>query len=149
MLDSPATAAATRSASRAATRAKVDPRLVLSLAAVYLIWSSTYLAIRIAITELPPLLMAGARYFAAGLVMLAIARRRGAVWPTAGQWLRIVPSGALLFLCGNGFVVIAERSVTSGGAAVVCATMRSHCPAVGQTAPRRRAIASITRPAAK
>ena len=122
MLDSPATAAATRPATRA-TRAKVDPRLILSLAAVYLIWSSTYLAIRIAITELPPLLMAGARYFAAGLVMLAIARRRGAVWPTAGQWLRIVPSGALLFLCGNGFVVIAERTVSSGGAAVVCATM--------------------------
>lgn len=123
MLDSPATAAATRSATRAATRPRVDPRLVASLAAVYLIWSSTYLAIRIAITELPPLLMAGARYFAAGLVMLAIARRRGAVWPTAEQWLRVVPSGALLFLCGNGFVVIAERTVSSGGAAVVCATM--------------------------
>jgi drug/metabolite transporter (DMT)-like permease len=123
MLDSPATAAATRPATRVAPRAKVDPRLVLSLAAVYLIWSSTYLAIRIAITELPPLLSAGSRYFAAGLVMLAIARRRGAAWPSAGQWLRVVPSGALLFLCGNGFVVIAERSVTSGGAAVVCATM--------------------------
>jgi drug/metabolite transporter (DMT)-like permease len=123
MLDSPATAAATRPATRAATRAKVDPRLILSLAAVYLFWSSTYLAIRIAITELPPLLSAGSRYVAAGLVMLAIARRRGAPWPTAAQWLRVVPSGALLFLCGNGFVVIAEQSVSSGGAAVVCATM--------------------------
>lgn len=67
--------------------------------------------------------MAGARYCAAGLVMLAIARRRGAAWPSAAQWLRAVPSGALLFLCGNGFVVIAELSVSSGGAAVVCATM--------------------------
>ncbi|HEY6179544.1 MAG TPA: drug/metabolite exporter YedA [Kofleriaceae bacterium] len=127
MLDSPATAAATPAATRAATpaatRTGIDPKLVVSLAAVYLIWSSTYLAIRIAITELPPLLSAGSRYFAAGLVMLAIARRRGAAWPTLEQWLRIVPSGALLFLCGNGFVVIAEQTVSSGGAAVVCATM--------------------------
>jgi drug/metabolite transporter (DMT)-like permease len=115
--------AATAPATRAASRPAIDPKLILSLAAVYLIWSSTYLAIRIAITELPPLLMAGARYFAAGLVMLAIARRRGAGWPTFEQWLRVVPSGALLFLCGNGFVVIAEQSVSSGGAAVVCATM--------------------------
>jgi drug/metabolite transporter (DMT)-like permease len=103
--------------------AKIDPRLIASLAALYIFWSSTYLAIRIAVTELPPLLMAGARYCAAGLVMLAIARRRGAAWPSAAQWLRAVPSGALLFLCGNGFVVIAELSVSSGGAAVVCATM--------------------------
>jgi drug/metabolite transporter (DMT)-like permease len=101
----------------------INPRLVISLAAVYVIWSSTYLAVRFAIAELPPLLMAGGRYSIAGLVMLAIARRRGAAWPSAAQWLRVVPIGALLFLCGNGFVVIAELSVSSGGAAVVCATM--------------------------
>lgn len=125
-----ATAAATCTATRSATavesraaRASIDPRLVVSLAAVYLIWSSTYLAIRIAIAELPPLLMAGARYSAAGAVMLVIARRRGAIWPSPTQWLRVVPIGVLLFLCGNGFVVIAELSVPSGGAAVVCATM--------------------------
>jgi drug/metabolite transporter (DMT)-like permease len=90
---------------------------------VYVIWSSTYLAIRIVIAELPPLLMAGLRYSAAGLVMLAIAKRRGAAWPSAEQWLRVLPAGALLFVCGNGFVVVAEQSVSSGGAAVVCATM--------------------------
>jgi len=101
----------------------IDPRLIACLAAVYLIWSSTYLAIRIAIVELPPLLMAGLRYSAAGLVLLAIARRRGVAWPSARQWLRMVPAGALLFGGGNGFVVIAELSVSSGGAAVVCATM--------------------------
>jgi drug/metabolite transporter (DMT)-like permease len=101
----------------------IDPRLIASLAAVYVIWSSTYLAIRIAVSELPPLLMAGMRYSAAGLVMLAIARRRGVAWPSAAQWLRVVPAGVLLFVCGNGFVVLAEQSVSSGGAAVVCATM--------------------------
>jgi drug/metabolite transporter (DMT)-like permease len=122
-LGAAATGTATGTATTAATRRRVDPRLILSLAAVYVFWSSTYLAIRFAILELPPLLMAGGRYSIAGLVMLAIARRRGAAWPSAGQWLRVVPIGALLFLCGNGFVVIGEATVSSGGAAVVCATM--------------------------
>jgi drug/metabolite transporter (DMT)-like permease len=106
-----------------AARPAVDPRLILSLAALYIFWSSTYLAIRFAIAELPPLLMAGGRYATAGVVMLAIARWRGATWPAPAQWLRVAPVGALLFLCGNGFVVIGELSVSSGGAAVVCATM--------------------------
>lgn len=101
----------------------MNPRLIACLAAVYVIWSSTYLAMRIAVSELPPLLMASGRYCTAGLVMLAVARRRGAAWPSARQWLRVVPIGALLFLGGNGFVAIGELSVPSGGAAVVCAMM--------------------------
>ncbi len=131
------------------TRTAVDPRLVLSLLAVYVIWSSTYLAIGVAVAELPPLLMASLRIEAAGLVMLLIALRRGvprgfprakgarprfaagerdrspsvAAWPSARDWLRVLPIGTLLFLGGNGFVVIAQQSVTSGGAAVVCAMM--------------------------
>ncbi|HET7499546.1 MAG TPA: drug/metabolite exporter YedA [Kofleriaceae bacterium] len=108
---------------RAPLGARFDPRLIACLAALYLIWSSTYLAIRIALVELPPLLMAGARFGAAGLVLLAVSRHRGVAWPSARQWLRTVPIGALLFVGGNGFVVIAELSVSSGGAAVVCATM--------------------------
>ncbi len=102
---------------------RVDPRLIASLAAVYLVWSSTYLAMRIAVTDLPPMLMASVRFVAAGLVMIMIARRRGVSWPTAREWLRVAPIGALLFLGGNGFVAIAELSVSSGGAAVVCAMM--------------------------
>lgn len=102
---------------------RVNPRLILSLAAVYVVWSSTYLAMRIAIADLPPLLMAALRFSAAGAVMLVIARRRGATWPTAREWFRVTPIGALLFLGGNGLVGIAELSVSSGGAAVVCAMM--------------------------
>ena len=101
----------------------IDPRLIASLAAVYLIWSSTYLVMRIAVTELPPLLMASIRYSAAGVVMLAISRQRGVAWPTWRQWWRVAPVGVLLFVGGNGFVAIAELSVSSGGAAVVCAMM--------------------------
>ena len=102
---------------------RVDPRLIASLAAVYLIWSSTYLAMRIAITDLPPLLMAALRFSAAGAVMLVIALRRGATFPPLREWLQVLPIGGLLFLGGNGLVGIAELSVSSGGAAVVCAMM--------------------------
>ena len=102
---------------------RVDPRLAMCLAAVYVIWSSTYLAMRIVVQELPPMLTAGMRFTTAGLVMMAIAKQRGTPWPTARQWLRALPVGTLLFVGGNGFVSIAEQSISSGGAAVVCATM--------------------------
>jgi drug/metabolite transporter (DMT)-like permease len=104
-------------------RTTVDPRLVLSLLAVYVIWSSTYLAIHVVVAELPPMLSASLRYEAAGLLMMLIALRRGAAWPPLREWLRVLPIGALLFGGGNGFVAIAQQSVSSGGAAVVCAMM--------------------------
>jgi drug/metabolite transporter (DMT)-like permease len=107
----------------AITAKKVDPRLIASLAAVYVIWSSTYLAMQIAVTELPPMLQSSLRFAVAGLVLVAIAKSRRVAWPTAKTWLRVLPVGVLLFLCGNGFVAISVQSVSSGGAAVVCATM--------------------------
>jgi drug/metabolite transporter (DMT)-like permease len=117
-------AAPPRSPARgAASRGRGDPRLVLALAAVYVIWSSTYLAIHVVVTELPPLLSASIRFAAAGGVLLGVARHRGAAWPAARDWLRVAPIGVLLFVGGNGFVSIAQQSVPSGGAAVVCATM--------------------------
>ena len=97
--------------------------LVASLAAVYVIWGSTYLAMRIAIGGMPPLFMASMRFFAAGAILLALAVRRGAQIPPMRDWLRTLPVGALLFMGGNGFVALAEQSVPSGGVAVVCATM--------------------------
>jgi drug/metabolite transporter (DMT)-like permease len=97
--------------------------LLASLAAVYVIWGSTYLAMRIAIGGLPPLYMASMRFFAAGTILLVVAVRRGAQIPPLRDWLRSLPVGALLFMGGNGFVALAERSVPSGGVAVVCATM--------------------------
>jgi drug/metabolite transporter (DMT)-like permease len=102
---------------------RVDPRVVFSLFSVYVIWGSTYLVMAIAVVDLPPFLMAAIRFVIAGVVMFALARRRGVPFPPLREWLGIAPVGALLFLGGNGFVAIAERTVTSGGAAVVCATM--------------------------
>ena len=106
-----------------AVKPSVDPRLIASLAALYIIWSSTYLAMRVVVLELPPLLTAAMRFGAAGGVMLAIALKRGAKLPSLSDWLRVAPAGMFLFVGGNGFVSIASQSLTSGGIAVVCATM--------------------------
>lgn len=107
-----------------APRATAIPPLVLaSLAAVYVIWSSTYLALRYAVESLPPLLSAGARYMLAGAVLYVILRARGAAAPTGRQWARSVPVGGLMFLFGNGFIALAEQQVSSGLAAVACAAM--------------------------
>ena len=58
----------------------------LALLIVYLVWGTTYFALAVAMQSLPPLLMNGARFVAAGLAMLAIARLQGLAWPTAAQW---------------------------------------------------------------
>ncbi len=102
-----------------------DRRLALfaALAAVYVIWGSTYLVMRIAVETLPPLLMGAVRFSIAGAILLVIAAARGAAWPTARQWLLALPVGALLFVGGNGLGAIAETEVSSGAAALVCATM--------------------------
>lgn len=100
------------------------PRLVaLALAAVYLIWGSTYLALKWMVEGLPPLLSAGLRYMLAGAVLFAFCRVRGASAPTARQWLASVPAGLGLFLVGNGFVTLAQREVSSSFSAIVCASM--------------------------
>src|SRR4051812_18521817 len=84
-------------------RARVDMRLVLALGALYLIWGSTYLAMRVAVAGLPPFGMAGTRFVLAGAALLAITRARGGTMPNRRAWLVAVPVGALFFLCGNGF----------------------------------------------
>jgi drug/metabolite transporter (DMT)-like permease len=106
-----------------AERPAVDSRLVANLGAVYVVWSSTYLAMGYAVETMPPLWMGCLRFLAAGVVMLALAVWRGAKVPPLRDWLRVAPVGVLLFVGGNGAVAIAEKSVSSGGAAVVCATM--------------------------
>jgi drug/metabolite transporter (DMT)-like permease len=107
---------------RPSVRPRVDPRLVLALGAVWLIWGSTYLAMRVAVAGLPPFLMAGTRFVLAGAALLVIVRARGETMPGVRAWLIAVPVGALLFLCGNGLVVVAEQTLPSSVAAIVCAT---------------------------
>ena len=101
----------------------VDARVIAALAAVYLVWSSTYLAMQLVVAEIPPFAMGALRFTAAGSIMLAVATARGAPWPNARAWLNAAPVGLLLFLGANGCVATAETAVSSGGAAVVSATM--------------------------
>ncbi|MEO8561397.1 MAG: EamA family transporter [bacterium] len=97
-------------------------RLLAAFAAVYLVWGSTYLAIRFAVETLPPLLMAGARFVIAGVIVLAWARfREGSPAPSKIDWRTGVISGGLLLLGGNGAVVWAEQKVPSGIAALLVA----------------------------
>ncbi len=96
----------------------------LALLAVYLIWGSTYFAIRVAFEGgFPPLLMAGVRFVLAGAVLFAVLRWRGAPVPRAKEWLGAAVIGSLLLIGGNGGVVIAEQWVASGLAALGVATV--------------------------
>lgn len=101
------------------------PRLGVfaALGAVYLLWGSTYLAIRFAIETLPPLLMAGTRFLLAGGLLYAFLRLRGVSGPQRGQWRPAAVVGALMLLGGNGSVSVAERFIASGAAALLVATV--------------------------
>jgi drug/metabolite transporter (DMT)-like permease len=97
--------------------------VALALAALYLIWGSTYLGIRFALEGgWPPLLMAGSRFVVAGGLMYAALRARGVPAPTRAQWPTIAAMGVLLLGLGNGMVCIAEQTVSSGVAAVAVAS---------------------------
>jgi drug/metabolite transporter (DMT)-like permease len=98
-------------------------RLLAAFAAVYIIWGSTYLAIRFAVETLPPLLMAGARFLLAGSILLLWARLRERATPQRSDWRTGFISGALLLLGGNGAVVWAEQVVPSGIAALLVAVV--------------------------
>lgn len=95
--------------------------VIAALLAVYLIWGSTYLGIRIAIETIPPLLMAGLRNAGAGVILYAWAWRQGAVRPTRIHWKAAFIVGGLMLMGGNGGVTWAEQHVPSGLAALMIA----------------------------
>ena len=96
-------------------------QLALAFAAIYLVWGSTYLAIRYAVETIPPLVTAGVRHSIAGAIMLAWAWVRG-FRPTREHWISGFVLGALFFLIGHGTLHWAEQYVGSGLAALLIAT---------------------------
>ena len=98
-------------------------KLVAAFAAVYVIWGSTYLGIRIAVETIPPFLMAGMRQATAGLLLYAWLRWRGVPRPERVHWRSATVVGALMLLVGNGGVAWAEKVVPSGLTALLIATM--------------------------
>lgn len=103
-----------------------EPRTISILAAflaVYLIWGSTYLAIRFVVETMPPFLMAGGRFLVAGAILYTWARWKGAERATFSHWRATAIIGGLLLVGGNGGVVWAEKYVPSGLAALLVATV--------------------------
>ena len=96
--------------------------IALALLALYLIWGSTYLGIRIAIESIPPLLMMGIRFIVAGGILYLFLRLRGVPNPSRSQWLGSTAVGILLIGGGMGGVATAEQWVPSSVAAVCIAT---------------------------
>jgi drug/metabolite transporter (DMT)-like permease len=97
--------------------------ILMAFAAVYVVWGSTYLAIRIGIESFPPLILAGLRHITVGLLLYPILRRKTGISPTAANWRTAVVTGALLLFVGNGGVSWAELTVPSGIAALLVATV--------------------------
>ena len=87
--------------------------------AIYLIWGSTYLAIRLGVADIPPFLMAGVRFLIGGIAFISWAQYRGAGVPTARDWVTTGIIGVLMAVGGNGLVTWAEQTVPSGLAALL------------------------------
>ena len=109
------TAVSARSASAAA--------IAIALASVYILWGSTYLAIRFALESYPPFLLGAIRMALAGAVMYAVLRARGETRPTAKQWRTLWVLSIWMVLLSNGLVNLAETEVGSGLAAIAVASM--------------------------
>lgn len=98
--------------------------LIGAFLALYLVWGSTYLFIRIGVESWPPMLMAGVRFLIAGGLLYGFLRWRGVPAPTWPQWRAAGAIGFLLLSCGNGGVTVAEHAgVASGVAALAVATV--------------------------
>jgi drug/metabolite transporter (DMT)-like permease len=98
-------------------------RIWIALIALYIVWGSTYLAIRFAVETIPPFLMAGTRFLISGLILYVWRRLAGDPTPTLRQWRSAAIMGLLLLLGGNGVVSWAEQHVPSGIAALMVASI--------------------------
>jgi drug/metabolite transporter (DMT)-like permease len=98
-------------------------KIVAAFLAVYVFWGMTYLAMRVAVEDIPPYLMAGTRFVLAGLILYAVARRRGDRPPTRLNWRAALIVGGFLLLGGNASVAWAEQRVNSGLAALLIGVM--------------------------
>jgi len=96
---------------------------VLAFATVYVIWGSTYLAIRVAVRSIPPFLMAGCRNLLAGAVLFAALRARGTAAPSRREWMHAAVPGLLMLTVGNGLVSWAEKLVPSNLTALLVAAV--------------------------
>lgn len=126
-------------------------KVIAAFGAVYVVWGSTYLAIRVGVATLPPALFAGARFFAAGLLLAGYARLAGQAFPQERQeWKTIAVSAVFLLVAANGLVVWGEQWVPSNQAALIAATVALWLAGLGALGPqgesfsRRRLLGLLT-----
>jgi drug/metabolite transporter (DMT)-like permease len=96
---------------------------IFAFGAIYLIWGSTFLAIRVAVATVPPLFAAGVRFFLAGAALYLWARSRGGAKPSRLEWRNLCIQGAFLFLIAYSGLFWAEKTMPSGIASVLVATI--------------------------
>ena len=123
-------------------------RVIAAFAALYLIWGSTYLAIKVAVETLPPFSMAGLRFLTAGAILYAYARAAGAARPSAANWRAASIVGACLLFGGNGGLVWALKRLPSGVSALLVATTPLWMVGIdwirpGGVRPARRVLAGL------
>ena len=111
--------------------------LLLAFAAVYVVWGSTYLAIRFGVETIPPFILGGTRFLVAGLILTAVSRLRGAPAPKPAEWKAATISGVFMVVGGNGLVCWAELYVPSGLTALLVATVPLWLVAIARLGPDR------------
>ena len=97
--------------------------MLLAFAIIYFVWGSTYFAIRVGVSEIPPFLFCAMRFLAAGLLVYGWAIAQGERSPTTRQWLSVFLLAFLIFVVDYGLLFWAEQRVPSGIAAVILATI--------------------------
>src|ERR1700733_13170798 len=86
-----------------------DLRVVMAFLAIYVLWGTTFLAIRIAVLEVPPLFAAGVRFFTAGVLLYVFTRLRGTAGPTRLEWKNLAVIGLVMFVAEYGPLFWAEK----------------------------------------
>src|ERR1700690_2181981 len=110
-------------------------KFLLAFAIIYLVWGSTFFAIRVGVREVPPFLLAGMRFLVAGMVLYGWMRAQGTPSPTLREWRAASILAVLIFVLDYGLLFWAEKRVASGVTAVILATI-----------PATRCSAQKTRP---
>src|SRR6266436_5321246 len=102
---------------------RLDVRVLLAFAAIYILWGATFLAIRIAVLEIPPFFSSGVRFLIAGALLYAFMRLRGQPSPSAREWRSIATIALCMFVATYGALFWAEQYVPSGITSVIEATL--------------------------
>lgn len=104
----------------------------LCLSATWVVWGSTYLAIKFALPSFPPYILSSTRYLAAGVLLLTLVAVRGATWPSLRQTFNAAIIGLLMITAGNGLTCVAEKTLPSSAAALIVAATPLLTVIIGQ-----------------